>query len=217
MASGDNGNPDIVLGILEAIDSGDLATQRAVASELGVALGLVNAYLKRCIKKGLVKVGEAPARRYAYYLTPKGFAEKAKLTTSYLSHSFSFFRMARTDCEAVLAEVVQRKMRRLMLGGASDLVEIIRVCAIDRPVVLTGIVDSNKTGARSNLPLVSHYDQLDDVDALIVTDLIDPQQTYEAAVAALGEGRVFIPELLRRGRLRGARVKSQPSTRRRIQ
>ena len=62
----------------------------------------VNAYLKRCVKKGLVKVSGAPARRYAYYLTPQGFAEKSRLTVEYLSSSFSFFRQAREDCSAVL-------------------------------------------------------------------------------------------------------------------
>jgi DNA-binding MarR family transcriptional regulator len=203
MNRGDNGNPEIVLGILEAIDSGETATQRAVANELGIALGLVNAYLKRCIKKGLVKVGEAPARRYAYYLTPKGFAEKSKLTASFLSHSFSFFRTARADCDAILDEVAQRKMQRLALAGASDLVEIIRVCAIDRSVRLTTIVDSNKAGSWASLPIIPNFDGLGgDVDALIVTDLIDPLTVFDAAVAAFGKDRVFIPPMLIKPRLR---------------
>ena len=44
---------------------------------MGVALGLANSYLKRCIRKGFIKITEAPANRYLYYLTPQGFAEKA--------------------------------------------------------------------------------------------------------------------------------------------
>src|ERR1700732_4508586 len=94
--------PRIMLGLLESVQRGDAHSQRRLASELGIALGLVNAYLKRCITKGLVKVGEAPARRYAYYLTPHGFAEKSRLTVEYLSRSFSFFRRAREDCSSVL-------------------------------------------------------------------------------------------------------------------
>src|SRR6202047_1963447 len=92
----------IMLGLLESVQRGDAHSQRRLAAELGIALGLVNAYLKRCIKKGLVKVSEAPARRYAYYLTPHGFAEKSRLTVEYLSWSFSFFRRAREDCATVL-------------------------------------------------------------------------------------------------------------------
>ena len=90
----------IVLGLLESVERDGGQSQRRLAAELGIALGLVNAYLKRCIKKGLVKVSEAPARRYAYYLTPHGFAEKSRLTVEYLSYSFSFFRQAKTDCAA---------------------------------------------------------------------------------------------------------------------
>src|ERR1700745_2563478 len=94
----------IMLDLLESVERNGGQTQPHLASELGVALGLVNAYLKRCVKKGLLKVGEAPARRYAYYLTPHGFAEKSRLTVEFLSSSFSFFRRAREDCSSVLQD-----------------------------------------------------------------------------------------------------------------
>ena len=94
-------NERIVLGLLSSVESDGARSQRHIAAELGVALGLVNAYLKRCVKKGLVKVSDVPARRYAYYLTPQGFAEKSRLTVRYLSDSFSFFRLAKSDCAQV--------------------------------------------------------------------------------------------------------------------
>src|SRR5229473_7039499 len=111
----------IMLGLLESVERDGEQTQRRMASELGVALGLVNAYLKRCIKKGLVKVSQAPARRYAYYLTPQGFAEKSRLTVEYLSSSFGFFRQAKADCAAALQLARQRKLARLAMLGVSDL------------------------------------------------------------------------------------------------
>src|ERR1700751_6256607 len=95
-------NGRIILGLLSSVESYGALSQRRIAAELGIALGLVNAYLKRCIKKGLVKVSDAPARRYAYYLTPQGFAEKSRLTVQYLSDSFSFFRKAKDDCTRLL-------------------------------------------------------------------------------------------------------------------
>src|ERR1044071_7056377 len=93
----------IILGLLDSVERNGAQSQRHLASELGIALGLVNAYLKRCIKKGLLKVTQAPPRRYAYYLTPQGFAEKSRLTIEYLTSSFSFFRQARADCAQTLA------------------------------------------------------------------------------------------------------------------
>src|SRR3954453_12108080 len=94
----EKGRDRIVLGLLTSVETDGARSQRRIAAELGIALGLVNAYLKRCVKKGLVKVNNAPARRYAYYLTPQGFSEKSRLTVQYLSDSFSFFRKAKGDC-----------------------------------------------------------------------------------------------------------------------
>ena len=50
----------IMLGLLDAVEQDRAHSQRHLASELGIALGLVNAYLKRCMKKGLVKASQAP-------------------------------------------------------------------------------------------------------------------------------------------------------------
>src|SRR5271169_4198006 len=113
-------NERIVLGLLSSVEHDGDRSQRRIAAELGIALGLVNAYLKRCIKKGLVKVHDAPARRYAYYLTPQGFAEKSRLTVEYLSYSFSFFRKAKGDCTRVFDEAAARGFKRLVLAGKSD-------------------------------------------------------------------------------------------------
>ena len=62
---------EITLGLLEAVQADGALTQRSAASQLGIALGLTNAYLKRCVKKGLIKVKQVPPNRYSYYLTPK--------------------------------------------------------------------------------------------------------------------------------------------------
>src|SRR5579862_5530605 len=108
----------IVLGLLESVERGGEQSQRRLASELGIALGLVNGYLRRCITKGLVKVAHAPARRYAYYLTPQGFAEKSRLTIAFLSDSFSLFRRARSDYAEIMRVARARGFSRFALAGA---------------------------------------------------------------------------------------------------
>ena len=98
----------ITLGLLNAVHGNSQLTQRSMASELGIALGLANAYLKRCVKKGLIKVNQIPPNRYSYYLTPQGFTEKARLTSEYLSSSFNFFRKARAQCTEVIEACAAR-------------------------------------------------------------------------------------------------------------
>src|SRR6185437_10978637 len=133
----------LVLGLLESVERDSAKSQRRLAAELGIAVGLVNAYLNRCIQKGLVKVTEAPARRYAYYLTPQGFAEKSRLTVEYLSASFSFFRQARADCTQTFALAKERNFQTLVLCGKSDLAEIAVLSAAYCGIAIAGIVDPN--------------------------------------------------------------------------
>ena len=61
--SASDGDAEITLGLLNAVQESSTVTQRSMASDLGIALGLANAYLKRCVRKGWVMVHEAPARR----------------------------------------------------------------------------------------------------------------------------------------------------------
>jgi DNA-binding MarR family transcriptional regulator len=195
---GDGENARIVLGLLESVERDGEQTQRRLASELGIALGLVNAYLRRCIKKGLVKVSEAPTRRYAYYLTPQGFAEKSRLTLDYMSYSFSLFRRARSDYVKVLKSARERGCLRIVLAGVSDLAEIATICAIDDGTQIVGIVDPNSTQKRFvGVPVFSSYQGIPGgFDAVVITDLQKPGETYAQAIKQIGSERALAPAFL---------------------
>ena len=94
----------LTLELLNAIDGRSDMSQRFLARNMGVALGLANSYVKRCVRKGYVKIKEAPANRYLYYLTPIGFAEKSRLTARYLSNSLDFYRHAAESCTQVFTD-----------------------------------------------------------------------------------------------------------------
>jgi len=187
----------IVLGLLNSVEDG-AQSQRRIAEELGIALGLVNAYLKRCVKKGLVKVSEAPARRYAYYLTPKGFAEKSRLTVEYLSASFSFFRQAKADCTQAFTLAKERNLRTLVLAGKSDLAEIAILSAVDTGVSILAIVDPLAEEALFvGKPIVGSYDRLaEPFDAVMITDVVGARAAFEDATSRYGNGHVLVPRLL---------------------
>jgi hypothetical protein len=187
-----------MLGLLESVQRGDAHSQRRLASELGIALGLVNAYLKRCINKGLVKVGEAPAKRYAYYLTPGGFAEKSRLTIEYLSYSFSLFRRAKTDCMAVLKAARADGIRRIAILGMSDLAEIAAICALDCGITIVAVVDGqSELSSFVGVPVKAGFDEIGgEVDAIFVTDMKDTSATIEAVTSRFGAERVLVPAML---------------------
>ena len=200
----------IMLGLLSAVERDSELTQRSLSSELGIALGLANAYLKRCVNKGLIKVSQVPLNRYAYYLTPRGFAEKSRLTAEYLSVSFNFFRDARRQCEALLAGCARHGLHRIALVGGGELAEIAVLSATDTPVRIVCVIDAE--GGKTSLagrPVVRDFDAAlalaqasGGLDALIVTDVRAPQETFEAIAeaagdAGLGRDRVLVPALLR--------------------
>lgn len=190
----------ILLGLLTSVERDGGQSQRRLGSELGIALGLVNAYLKRCVKKGLIKVAHAPARRYVYYLTPQGFAEKSRLTVEYLSYSFSFFRQAKADCSVALKAAVERGLTRIALAGVSDLAEIAMICAPENGAKIVAVIDDASNRSQFvGVPVIPSFDSIaGGFDAVLITDTRNTGETLERLVAVLGTERILVPTLLLR-------------------
>ena len=188
-----------MLGLLESVQRDGGQSQRRLAAELGIALGLVNAYLKRCVTKGFVKMSQAPARRYAYYLTPQGFAEKSRLTVDYLSYSFGFFRQAKTDCLELFKAASERGINNVLLVGQTDLAEIAALCAMEHGIKIAGVLQKNAAKSEFiGLPVFENYEAVSSpFDAVLIADVVKPRETCEAAIARFGAERVLVPDLLR--------------------
>jgi len=200
----------ITLNLLNAVEENDAVTQRSMAREMGIALGLANAYLKRCVRKGLIKVKQAPPNRYSYYLTPEGFGEKSKLTAQYLAGSFRFFRNAREQCAKALTRCRAQGWQRVALVGVSELAEIATLTARDADMTLVGIIDTNSRKRRfADLKVSRNLEAFHGIDAVIVTDLAKPQATYDALAGKLEDNRILTPSLLqivrKRNIVRGAK------------
>ena len=187
----------ITLGLLNMVDDNSSASQRSMASGLGIALGLANAYLKRCVKKGLIKVSQAPANRYAYYLTPHGFSEKSRLTADFLAQSFNLFRHARAEGAELLDHCQAREWKRVALYGLSDLSEIMTLSVRDYDVDLVLVIDPDaETSEFAGLPVSRTMPTTEDVDAIILCNINTPQAAYDRACADFPEDRVLAPAVL---------------------
>lgn len=192
----ETGDPQIVLGVLTSIERDSAITQRKLAGDLGIALGLANAYLRRCVRKGLVKMSQVPLNRYAYYLTPQGFAEKSRLTAEYLSVSLNFFRRARGDCALLLRQCTARDWRRVALYGAGELAEIAILSAGETGIEIVCVIDPGRDGrACAGVPVVADFAEAEraagggGLDGIILTDTTAPQRQFdELRAAAAGFG-----------------------------
>jgi EPS-associated MarR family transcriptional regulator len=80
-------NPDH-FNVLRKINKNPKSTQRELAEELGFSLGKLNYCLKALKNKGLIKIRNFEKNpnklNYIYVLTPKGIAEKTKLTVNFM-------------------------------------------------------------------------------------------------------------------------------------
>ena len=192
-----NNEAKITLGLLNAIHDNSSITQRSLAHDLEIALGLANAYLKRCIRKGHIKVKQIPSNRYAYYLTPQGFAEKTRLTADYLTSSFTFFRRAREQCSAALRECERQNWRRVTLVGASELAEILILTASNSKIEIAGIIDKETEGKNfAGLKVFSRLEEIGHTDAVVITDVNHPQDCFDRLLSQWQRHRIITPPLL---------------------
>jgi DNA-binding MarR family transcriptional regulator len=193
-----DGNLVETVKLLGNVAGQQASNQRALARQIGISVGLVNALVHRAVHKGLIKIKEAPARRYAYYLTPKGFAEKSRLVAEYLDYSLSFFRIARQEYADVFARCGAAGTKRVVLCGAGELAEIATLAANGNGIEIVAVLDRETNQVRiAGLPVVRDVTALGGDDVLVITDGRKPQELYEALVDAVGEARVHAPPFLR--------------------
>mgnify|MGYP001323289529 CR=1 FL=1 len=187
----------IMRDILTRVDEQANLNQRTLAKELGIALGLANAYIKRCVRKGYIKVSQIPPNRYAYYLTPTGFSEKTRLTAEFMTDSFSFFRRAKTQYAEIFSKCEKLSWSSLALAGESELADIAILYVGDHNIKIEGILSENSSSdLYHNLPIFKQVDELKSFDAVILTDINSPQKMYDDLASVIAIERILFPVLL---------------------
>ncbi len=178
-------NHDIhALRILEEIEKDSSQSQRELARKLHISLGLVNAFVKRLAHKGYFKVTTIPKNRARYILTPKGFAEKTRLTYAFIQHSFHFYKKARGKLKRLFSTLEDGGIQRVVFYGASDLAELAYVSLKETNLELVGIVDDFKFGEQFLVYTVMHPSIVTrlEYDKIIVTSISSKHDIYENLV-----------------------------------
>lgn len=187
----------LTLELLKAIDQKDDISQRHLAQQMGVALGLANSYLKRCVKKGWIKISTAPANRYMYYLTPTGFAEKARLTAEFFSTSLALFRQSGDEYTSIFEHCAQQQYSRIVLAGLSDLTEIALMRGLQSRANLVAVYQPG--AGRSDffdVPVVSVLPGIDQYDCVVLTSMEQTNELLSELEVTVSQDRLFVPEML---------------------
>jgi DNA-binding MarR family transcriptional regulator len=141
------------LRILDAFESERHVSQRSLASDLGIALGLTNLLVRRLVRKGWVRVVNIEPNRVRYLITPAGIAEKTRMSRAYFESSVQFYRQARDRIQqqfSVLstswpADVAGGHRKRIVFYGGGEVAEIGYICLTETDLQLVGVVDAART------------------------------------------------------------------------
>jgi DNA-binding MarR family transcriptional regulator len=173
--------------LLSEISSEQQLSQRELSKRLGIALGLVNSYLKNLVSKGFIRVNNFPKNRYAYLLTPKGFAEKSRLAYQHLSYFSGLYTVARQDYLKLFRSLADEGVTGVSFCGVDEVAEIAYLSLKETGLELETVMDPDAAGGRF-------------FDKQVVTPAIDlVSGNHRIVITSLKRGEQLRDELLRMG------------------
>jgi DNA-binding MarR family transcriptional regulator len=187
------------LRLLQELEKNPIVSQRELSHKFGIALGVTNACLKRMARKGLIRIRDLNHRRIGYYLTAKGFAEKAKLTLhliSYIVHHYS--ELKRIIAERLL-EMQGHGLQRIVFYGVSDEMEVAYITLQGVNLKLVGIVDDDERVTPRiifgyEIEPVSRVQELKP-DCILITSLIENEKKKETLKEIFGQSSICIKDI----------------------
>ncbi len=180
------------LRLLEAVHHDSRVTQRGLANQLGIALGLANIYLKRMIHKGFIKCVNVQPNRISYLVTPRGIAEKARLTYEFMDYSLHLYGEVRQHLRAVLQDCAAAG-QRVAICGRGEAAELAYLSLKESGLDPVAVFDKDGGHDFLGMPVlpIAEQDQVD-YDLIIVATL-DPasQQVSDLLSAGVPEEKLF--------------------------
>ncbi|GFE60320.1 winged helix-turn-helix transcriptional regulator [Geobacter sp. AOG2] len=132
--------------LLSEITGEEPLSQRELSRRLGIAVGLVNSYLKNLVAKGYVRVKNFPSNRYAYLLTPQGLAEKSRLAYQHLSYFTSLYTVARQDYLDLFRRLEASGVREVAFCGVDEVAEVAYLSLRETGLKLVAVMDDGRAG-----------------------------------------------------------------------
>jgi DNA-binding MarR family transcriptional regulator len=182
---GENQDSYKSLQLLDEIAKGEPLSQRDLSKKLNIALGLVNSYIKNLVGKGYITIKAIPSKRYVYYLTPKGFSEKTRLTYQLLQNYTNLYKNARRDFQKLFAELYSSGARKIVFAGVDEVTEIAYLSLQEIDMELAGVIDNDMKGKNFFRTVVMPFDQINtlEYDSIIITTFVKRDSIYQNLLA----------------------------------
>lgn len=122
--------------LLDALSQDSTSTQAGLASRLGMAVGSVNWYIKRLVKRGYVKVSHLDRTRLKYDLTPKGMSVFTERAMQYARDSLEVYKDFRQKAKKLVAALEKEGIDMVCLKGDDEVMDILRLTCIEAGLVV---------------------------------------------------------------------------------
>jgi DNA-binding MarR family transcriptional regulator len=173
------------LEVLEAVARGERLTQRGLAAHLGIALGLTNLYVKRLVRKGFIKCVNVQSNRLLYLITPRGIAEKSRLTYEYMQYSLHLYRQIRQHLRSVL-EPLGRAGQRVAIYGSGEAAELAYLALRDAGLEPATVFDGTGAGHFLGMTVRDVREQNHVAYDLMIVATLDPPAALVSQLVAGG-------------------------------
>jgi DNA-binding MarR family transcriptional regulator len=170
--------------LLDEISKRETLSQRDLSKKLNIALGLVNSYIKNLVSKGYITVKTIPSKRYAYYLTSKGFAEKTRLTYHHLQNFTNLYREARRDFKDLYGSLYRGGVKNVAFAGADESAEIAYLSLQEFDIAFKGIVDDERVGKDFFKYEILPFEKITEIDAncVIVSSFVKRNDVFRKLI-----------------------------------
>lgn len=160
--------------LLDELSRNGEVTQRDLSKRLGIALGLVNSYIKNLALKGYITIADIPPKRYAYLITPKGFIEKSRLAFQHLHNFNNLYRIARQDFQTLFHSLNRYNVKKIAFCGADEVAEIAFITLQEYDLELVAVVNTENTGKRFFNHSIRPLEELKsiDYDRILITSFL---------------------------------------------
>lgn len=102
-------------------------SQRKIAEKTGISLGQVNFLIKKCVKKGLIKIEGQSPKSIRYNLTPKGIKEKGEMTLQYIKLSYNAVLKMSDKIKSITDEQIKQGKKIFIYGKKDEIFELIKI------------------------------------------------------------------------------------------
>lgn len=183
--------------MLDALERNNGASQRDLSRATGLNLAKVNFLLRKLAGKGHLKLRNVSANpnklRYLYILTPRGIAEKSRLTMSFVQRTLTQYGEILERLRRGLERLAAVGGRRVVLLGANDVADmVIEAAAGVEGIDIVAIVDPAHDGKeRRGYRIVASFDGLA-FDRIIPCDEAGPSVTEIAGRTGVEEERIWL-------------------------